>query len=35
MHEHMTLVAFYYDFIRNFDAATVDGESSAAENLEL
>ncbi len=35
MHEHMNMLAFYYDFIRNFDAVVLEGEGSAEDNQEL
>ncbi|EGX95304.1 vacuolar carboxypeptidase Cps1, putative [Cordyceps militaris CM01] len=36
MHEHMKMIAFYYDFVRNFDAAVLEGESAPElDNLEL
>ncbi|TQV93174.1 vacuolar carboxypeptidase Cps1 [Cordyceps javanica] len=38
MHEHMKMLAFYYDFIRNFDAAVLEGETgwvAEEENQEL
>lgn len=31
----MSMLAFYYDFIRNFDAAVLDGESEVAFSEEL
>ncbi|KAJ4154106.1 hypothetical protein LMH87_010569 [Akanthomyces muscarius] len=35
MHEHMKMLSFYYDFIRNFDAAVLEGESQGEDNQEL
>ncbi|OAQ97576.1 hypothetical protein LLEC1_01205 [Akanthomyces lecanii] len=35
MHEHMKMLSFYYDFIRNFDAAVLEGESPSEDNQEL
>ena len=35
MDAHMTMLAFYYDFIRNFDAAELEGESASELAGEL
>lgn len=35
MHQHMDMLAFYYNFIRNFDAAELEGEAKNVLNEEL
>ncbi|KGQ03219.1 hypothetical protein BBAD15_g11571 [Beauveria bassiana D1-5] len=38
MHEHIKMLAFYYDLIRNFDGAELEGEAAVAvaeDNEEL
>ncbi|KAM3516891.1 hypothetical protein NHJ13051_009488 [Beauveria bassiana] len=38
MHEHIKMLAFYYDLIRNFDGAELKGEAAVAvaeDNEEL
>ncbi|KAM3429867.1 hypothetical protein MY4824_008010 [Beauveria thailandica] len=34
MHEHMKMLAFYYDLIRNFDGAELEGEAAVAKDNE-
>ncbi|KAM3502403.1 hypothetical protein MY10362_004877 [Beauveria mimosiformis] len=34
MHEHMKMLPFYYDLIRNFDGAELEGDAGVAEDNE-